>query len=57
MTDSKNTSDNTPEYLSPELSSEIRKRQQSRSNVLGLILAALAVLFFVITLYKLKMFG
>jgi hypothetical protein len=38
--------------LSREETEEVRRRQQSRARVMGLGLAALAVLFFAITIAK-----
>ena len=38
--------------LTPELEAERLRRQKSRNRVLGLVLTALAVLFFAITIVK-----
>ncbi len=41
-----------PEMLTPEQSRLVRERQAARSKVLGVILLALAALFFAITVVK-----
>lgn len=38
----------------PDLKNEIRKRQRSRSLITGLILGALAILFFFVTIAKIR---
>ncbi len=45
------------ERLSPEHSAEIRARQAGRSKMMGVILLALAVLFFAITIVKIGVWG
>jgi hypothetical protein len=42
------------DHLSPAESEAYRARQRARSKVLGLILGALAVLFFAITIVKMS---
>ncbi len=41
-----------PEYLPTDVSAEIRRRQNARSRVLGLVLAGLVVLFYAITVFR-----
>lgn len=45
-------SEQEQEYLTEEQSREWRARQRSRANVMALVLAGLAVLFFLITVVK-----
>ncbi|MFD1610540.1 hypothetical protein ACFSCW_01845 [Sphingomonas tabacisoli] len=40
--------------IEPDRQDEIRARQQSRARMLALLLAALAVLFFFVTIAKIK---
>lgn len=40
------------DYNDTEMMAELRKRQQSRANIMAIILFALCVLFFCITLVK-----
>lgn len=40
--------------IEPDHQDEIRARQRSRARVMALILAALAVLFFFVTIAKIK---
>ncbi|MEE9434664.1 MAG: hypothetical protein V3V15_10545 [Sphingorhabdus sp.] len=46
-----------PRIYTAEESRLIRKRQASRSRVLGVILVALAILFFAITIVKIGVWG
>ncbi|MBK8374216.1 hypothetical protein [Sphingorhabdus sp.] len=41
-----------PEMLTPEQSAQVRARQKGRAKILGLILGALAILFYAITIVK-----
>jgi hypothetical protein len=41
-----------PEMLTPEQSAQVRARQKGRAKMLGLILGALAILFYAITIVK-----
>lgn len=45
------------ETLPIEQSREIRARQQARARVLGLVLGALCILFFAITIVKIGVWG
>ncbi len=44
--------DEMPSYLTPEESKLLQDRQKSRSRALGIVLFALAALFFLITIVK-----
>ena len=46
-----------PEMLSPEQSRQVRARQAARSRILGVLLLALAALFFAITIVKIGVWG
>jgi hypothetical protein len=46
-----------PEMLTPEQSRDIRARQAGRARVMGVILIALAMLFFAITIVKIGVWG
>jgi hypothetical protein len=45
-------SDDMPSFLTPEESKLVQEQQKSRSRALGVILFALAALFFLITIVK-----
>lgn len=46
-----------PRLYSPEETQLIRKRQAARSRVMGLVLIGLCVLFFLITVVKIGVWG
>ncbi|HMO76718.1 MAG TPA: hypothetical protein PKD99_15150 [Sphingopyxis sp.] len=50
--------DETPEPFDPEPfdEAEYRRRQRSRANLMALLLGALAILFFAITIAKMQIF-
>lgn len=53
------TDENSPEPPAQEPFDQVeyRRRQRSRANVMAWMLGALAVLFFLITIAKMKAFG
>ncbi len=46
-----------PHITDPAQIAAIRARQAARSKVMGILLAALAILFFAITIAKMKIYG
>lgn len=46
-----------PHITDPAQIAAIRARQAARSRVMGLLLASLAILFFAITIAKMKIYG